>query len=175
MLLTSWNCRGLGHSSKAEAVKNLMKLAPFDLLLLRDTKIEEDALLLISKNKWNMTSSKAVSVRGSCGGLATLWCKDNFQLINEYVTQHWIFSELFHNNRKITFALFNLYVLVNYEEKKYCWQLIFDFLELHSPANIFIAGDLNLTLAPIEKKGGAHGKDFMQDAVEKNDSRLGFG
>ena len=118
MLLTSWNCRGLGHSSKAEAVKNLMKLAPINLLLLQETKIEEDSLLLISKNKWSLTSSKVVSARGSCGGLATLWGEDNFQLKNEYATQHWIFSELLHYNSKITFALFNLYVPVNYGEKK---------------------------------------------------------
>ena len=81
MLLTSWNCRGLGHSSKPEAIKNLIKLAPPDLLLLQETKIEEDALLLISKNKWNVNSCKAVSTRGSCGGLATLWGKDKFQLL----------------------------------------------------------------------------------------------
>ena len=167
MLLTSCNSRGLGHSSKAEAVKNLMKLDHFDLLLLQETKIEEDALLLISKNKWNMASGKAVNARGSCGGLATLWCKDNFQLINEYVTQYWIFSKIFHNNSKITFSLFNLYVPINYGRKKYCWQSIFDFLELHSPANIIVVADLNLTLAPSEKKGGAHAKYFMQDAVEK--------
>ena len=66
------------HSSKAEAIKNLMKLAPTDLLLLQETKIEEDTLLLISKNKWNLSSSKAVSARGSYGGLATLWCEENF-------------------------------------------------------------------------------------------------
>ena len=45
--------------------------------------------------------------------------------------------------------------------------MIFDFLELHSPTNIIIAGDLNINLAPIEKKGGVCGKDFMQDVVEK--------
>ena len=94
-----------------------MKLAPTDLLLLQEKKIEEDALLLISKKKWNLTSGKAISARGSCGGLATLWREDNFQLKNEYATQHWIFSELLHYNSKITFSLFNLYILVNYGEK----------------------------------------------------------
>ena len=78
MLLTSCNCRVLGHSSKAEAITNLIKLAPPDLLLLQETKIEEDALLPISKNKWNMNSGKAVNARGSCGGLAILWGKDKF-------------------------------------------------------------------------------------------------
>ena len=118
MLLTSWNYRGLGHSSKVEAIKNFKKLAPPDLLLLQKSKIEEDALLLISKNKWNMNSGKVVSAKGSCGGLATLWGKDKFQLLNEYVTQHWIFLELVHINSKLAFALFNLYVPVNYGEKK---------------------------------------------------------
>ena len=51
-------------------------------------------------------------------------------------------------------------------EKKECWQSISDFLELHSPANIIIAGDLNINLALNEKKGGLCGKDYMQDAVE---------
>ena len=72
MQISSWNCRGLGNPIKAEAVKDLMKLAPFEILLLQETKIEEDAHLLISKNKWKLNSGNAVSGRGSCGGLPTL-------------------------------------------------------------------------------------------------------
>ena len=37
---------------------------------------------------------------------------------------------------------------------------------LHTPTNIIIAGDLNVTLAPCEKKGGVRGKDYMHDVVE---------
>ena len=33
--------------------------------------------------------------------------------------------------------------------------------------NIILAGDLKITLAPNEKKGGLHGKDHMQDTVEE--------
>ena len=76
----------MGNPIKSEAVKDLLKSAPADILLLQETKIEEEALLLISKNKWNMNSGKAVSARGSCGGLATLWREENFQLINWYST-----------------------------------------------------------------------------------------
>ena len=79
MKITSWNCRGLGNPIKSEAVKDLMKLAPFDIILLKETKIEEDALLLIRKNKWKLNSGKAISAKGSCGGLATLWHEENFQ------------------------------------------------------------------------------------------------
>ena len=88
MQIFPWNCRGLGNPIKAETVKGLMKLAPFEILLLQETKIEEDALLLISKNKWKMNSGKAINARGSYGGLATLWCEENFQLKKEYATQH---------------------------------------------------------------------------------------
>ena len=38
---------------------------------------------------------------------------------------------------------------------------------LNYPPNIILAGDLNIKLAPIEKKGGHRGKYHMQDSVEE--------
>ena len=61
MQITSWNYRGLGNPIKAEVVRDLMKMAPSEILLLQETKIEEEALLLISKNKWKLNSGKVVS------------------------------------------------------------------------------------------------------------------
>ena len=107
-----------------------------------------------------MNYGKAIRARGSCGGLATLWCEENFQLKKGYATQHWIFSELFQYTSETSYALFNLYVPVNYMEKK-CWHSLSDFLEHISQANIILAGDLNITLSPNEKKGGLRGKDHM--------------
>ena len=57
MQLSSWNCRGLGNSLKAEAVKDLLKMEPSDILLLQETNIEEEPLLSISKSKWNKNAS----------------------------------------------------------------------------------------------------------------------
>ena len=34
-----------------------------------------------------------------------------------------------------------------------------DFIEIYSPSNIIVAGDLNVILEPKEKKGGVRGKD----------------
>ena len=51
MEINSWNCRGLGNSYKAEAVTNLLKLAPSEILLLQETKIDGEAILLIGKNR----------------------------------------------------------------------------------------------------------------------------
>ena len=152
MQIVSWNYRGLGNPIKDEAVKDLMRMAPSEILLLQQTKIEEEALLLLSKTKWKPTPGKAVSARGSCGGIETLWCEENFQLKKWFSTKHWIFSKLFHIASKTSVALFNLYVPVNYNENIECWTSLTDFLVSNSPVNIILAGDLNICLAPNKKK-----------------------
>ena len=80
MQLVSWNCRGMGNPLKADAVIDLLRMVPLDILLLQETKVDEEVLLLLSKNKWKLNSGKAVSARGTCGGLATLWCEEKFHL-----------------------------------------------------------------------------------------------
>ena len=76
MQVTSWNCRGLGNPIKAKVVKYLMKMASSKILLCQETKIEEEALLLLSNSNWNLNAGKAISERGSFGGLATLWSEE---------------------------------------------------------------------------------------------------
>ena len=63
-----------------------MRMDSTDILLLQETKIEEEALLFLSKTKWKMSAGKDVSVRGTSGGLATLWCENNFHLKSSFVT-----------------------------------------------------------------------------------------
>ena len=139
-----------------------MRMDSSEILLLQETKIEEESLLLLSKTKWKMNVSKVVSVRGTSGGLATLWCEDNFHLKSSFFNQHWIFTELHHISSKISMALFNLYVPVNYKEKKECQNTLSDFLEVYSPSNIIVEWDISIILEPKEKKGGVCGKDPIQ-------------
>ena len=73
MHIVSWNCRGLGNPSKAEAVKDLIKLASPNVLLLQETKVDEETILSLSKMKWKKNAGIVVSAWGSSGGLATLW------------------------------------------------------------------------------------------------------
>eukprot|EP00253_Pinus_taeda_P009869 PITA_09869 len=166
MCLVSWNCRGLGNPSKAEAVKDLLKIEPSDILMLQETKIEGKALLDISKKKWKKSTGIAVSSRGSSGGLVTLWTEDLLQLNKSHETQHWIYTELTHCTSKLTISLFNLYVPVLYSEKRDCWNSLFDFLEQHSLSNIILAGDLNIVLKSKEKRGGTSSRDPMLPLVE---------
>ena len=58
---------------KAEAVKDLLRMASPDILLLQETKIEEDSLLSLIKKNWKKDAGMDVSAQGSSGGLATLW------------------------------------------------------------------------------------------------------
>jgi len=96
MRIVSWNCRGLGTQPKIEAIKDLMKIEPTDILLLQETKIEGQALMEIDKSKWKKNAGKAISSRGSSGGVATLWTDNHFHLISQHETQHWIYTELKH-------------------------------------------------------------------------------
>ena len=45
--------------------------------------------------------------------------------------------------------------------------MLSDCIESISPSNIVVDGDLNISLAPSEKKGGLRGKDHLQDMVEE--------
>ena len=88
MNIVSWNCRGLGNSSKVEVVKDLLRMAYPDVLLLQETKIEEESLLSLSKKNWKKNAGKVVSARASSGGLVTLWKEELFSLENSLETQH---------------------------------------------------------------------------------------
>ena len=39
-------------------------------------------------------------------------------------------------------------------------------MEIHSPINITMAGDLNIIIDPKEKRGGIRGKDPLQEVME---------
>ena len=86
--------------------------------MLQETKIEGEALLEIIKLKWGKNAGKAISARGTSGGLETLWSEDKYQLVSSFETQHWIFTELRHLSSKLSISLFNLYVPVHLIEKK---------------------------------------------------------
>ena len=75
-----------------------------------------------------------------------------FQLKSSFATQHWIYTNLLQLPSKISLDLFNLYVPINFLENKDCWNSLSDFLEIYAPQNIILAGDLNITLDPLEKK-----------------------
>ena len=61
MQILSWNYRGLGNPKKTEVVKDILRMEPLDILLLQETKIEEELLLSLSRSKWKKNVGMAVS------------------------------------------------------------------------------------------------------------------
>ena len=166
MQLTLWNYRGLGNPKKSKDVKDFLRMEFTEILLLQETKIDKDALLFLSKTKWNLNNGIVVSARGTCGGLDTIWSVDKFTMLSSFASQHWIFLELQCSVSKISIALFDLYLPVNHVEKKECWLSLSNFLDTNSLRNIIVVGDLNIIFGPSEKKGGLLGKDPLLDFVE---------
>ena len=117
-----------------------------EILMLQETKIEGEHLLNTSNTKWKFDSGKAISARGTAGGIGTFWSQKLFSLERSHESQHWIFTELRHKASNLVLALFNLYVPVHYDENKECWKTLSDYLELHKPQNVILGGDLNIVL-----------------------------
>ena len=63
---------------KIEAMKYLLKTESLEILMLQETKIEGEALLDLCQMKWKRNDGKAVSVRGTSGGISTVCIKDQF-------------------------------------------------------------------------------------------------
>eukprot|EP00253_Pinus_taeda_P024339 PITA_24339 len=76
-------------------------------------------------------------------------------------------TEIIHLASKLAISLVNLYVLVNYSEKRDCWSSLAAFLEQETHNNIILAGDLNIILKAKEKIGGTNSKDPMVVVVEE--------
>jgi len=166
MLIVSWNCRGLGSKTKEEALRDLTRLTRPEVLLIQETKLEKEDLLRASNLFWKKGPARAVSARGASGGIATLWDASKLDFIEEETTTHWIYTKLLHKRSGLLVSLFNLYVPVAINEKKDCWDSLALFLNHSNTANIIVAGDLNVTLSPSEKKGGSIVRDPAREWVE---------
>eukprot|EP00253_Pinus_taeda_P013757 PITA_13757 len=74
--------------------------------------------------------------------------------------------KLLHLDSKEIISLFNIYIPVNAVEKKSCWDSIGTQVDLVNLENIIIAGDLNLTLLSIDKRGGSIARDPAREWAE---------
>jgi exonuclease III len=166
MQLVSWNCRGLGSKVKTEAVKDLVRMSNPEVLLIQETKMEDSEALQASNLFWKRGNGRAVSARGASGGLGTFWNSSVLELVEEESNIHWLFTKFLHKDSGNLVSLFNVYAPVLLSEKKECWDSIHNFLCHTLHENLVLAGDLNVTLATSEKKGGSPVRDPAREWVE---------
>ena len=94
MKVLSWNYRGLGSKAKEEAMKDLIRLAQPNILLIQETKMEKDMFLQVSANFWKKGGRSAVSSSGASRGIGTLWDDQKFELVEAKHSPHWILTTL---------------------------------------------------------------------------------
>eukprot|EP00253_Pinus_taeda_P001787 PITA_01787 len=160
------NTRGLGSKLKEDALKDIVRMHSPEILLIQETKMEENFLLNTSKSFWRKGIGCAVSARGASGGIATFWDSNIYDLLQKENSTHWIFTKLLHKDSGHQVSLFNIYAPVLPSEKNLCWDSISSYLSLNNPDNIIIAGDMNVTLAANEKRGGSQVRDPAREWVE---------
>jgi exonuclease III len=166
MKIISWNCRGMGSKVKEEATRSLIRREAPDILLIQETKMEDNEFLQISKKFWKGSSGQAVSARGASGGLGSLWNPLKYRLVTELHNTHWLFLKLQPLDSREALSLFNVYVPSSIGEKRECWDSIRHLSESENLENIIVAGDLNLTLRMEEKRGGTIIRDPAREWVE---------
>ena len=64
MKVVSWNCKGLGGSTKVEAIKDILKSEKSDILLIQETKMMEAEIMALSRI-WKNYHGKAISSKGA--------------------------------------------------------------------------------------------------------------
>ena len=118
MKVLSWNCRGLGSKSKEEAMTDLISIHQPDILLIQETKMEEDIFLQVSLEFWKKKGKAASSSRGASGGIGTLWDDMKFEAVDIKHNPFWILTQLRQLDTNILVSIFNIYAPNLYAEKK---------------------------------------------------------
>ena len=147
-------------------MKDLVRIHKPEILLVQETKMEETATLQAGNKLWKKGPGIGNNSRGASGGIATFWDATLYDLEDEERMLHWVFTKLIHKHSGRNVSLFNLYVPVLYSKKKDCWSMLESFLNLQQLENIIVAGNLNVTLAANEKKGGTLVRDPSREWVE---------
>ena len=109
-------------------MRDLIQIANPNVLLIQETKLEEEDFLLTSQKFRKNNEGVARSAHGASGGIGTLWKKEAFALTHSISHTHWILTILHHKESGIQVCILNVYVPALLSEKKDCWLSIQDVL-----------------------------------------------
>jgi ribonuclease HI/exonuclease III len=166
MIITSWNCRGMGSKKKEDALKDILKSSKASILLLQETKMSQQDVLRTLSKVWKGSQGVAENARGASGGICTLWDASIFDMISSHTCMHWIHTKVHHKSTGCQVSLFNIYAPQILGEKIQCWDSLQTYLHQNNLPNIILGGDFNVTLAQDEKRGGSIVRDPAREWVE---------
>jgi ribonuclease HI/exonuclease III len=166
MIITSWNCRGMGSKKKEEALKDILKSSEASILLLQETKMGQQEVLRTLSKVWKGCQGVAGNSRGASGGICTLWDSSRIDMISTHICMHWIHTKVHHKSTGCQVSIFNIYAPQILGEKIQCWDSLQTYLQQNQLTNIILGGDFNVTLAQDEKRGGSIVRDPAREWVE---------
>eukprot|EP00253_Pinus_taeda_P030317 PITA_30317 len=155
----------MGSSLKVNAVQDLIKQEPPDLLLIQETKISDQDFQNHIKRSKNYTGT-TISAAGTSGGIGTIWNKNKWDLTNQNSCNWWVRTDIKNKVSKEEYTIYNIYAPNHYRDKAICWDSITSDLQLAQDRNIFLGGDLNLIRNADEKLGGNFFANPSRDSLE---------
>ena len=75
-------------------MKDLIRVLRPYILLVQETKMEEQAFLQEAPSFWHKAECIAVSSRGASGGIETLWDPTKEEIVSSVTSPHCIFTKI---------------------------------------------------------------------------------
>jgi ribonuclease HI/exonuclease III len=156
----------MGSKKKEEALKDILKSSKASILLLQETKMSQQDVLRTLSTVWKGSQGVVGDARGASGGICTLWDASRIDMISSHICMHWIHTKVHHKSTGCQVSIFNIYAPQLLGEKNHCWDSLQNYLQQNNLSNIILGGDLNVTLAQDEKRGGSIVRDPAREWVE---------
>ncbi|XP_057426571.1 uncharacterized protein LOC130720003 [Lotus japonicus] len=150
----TWNVRGLGGTTKREAVKKaILHLKP-ELVLLQETKLNElrERTVISWTKSLNMQHAESSSV-GTAGGLMCLWRESSLQVLTVAVETWFILLTVKLPNIDQTVLIGNVYGPHSVSDHSLCLEALKQRVLCHGGL-VCIGGDFNAVLLASERTSG---------------------
>eukprot|EP00253_Pinus_taeda_P008137 PITA_08137 len=165
MKLLSWNSRGMGHPSKSTALRDLLQNERPEILLIQETKQNQNEMQKIIDAQKNFSGASSNS-RGASGGIVTMWNNQYWDCKSTIYNQNWLRTNLNSKEENCDLIIYNVYIPNHYREKEQCWKELKENIDNEQTPNIILAGDFNLILHANEKRGGNFIHDPFRSQLE---------
>ncbi|XP_057852131.2 uncharacterized protein LOC131062486 [Cryptomeria japonica] len=153
MKFLTWNVRGCNAPDKHRMIKRGFDQAKPEVICIQETKLgsEEAARILGVRQRW---SGFFVDAEGASGGLGILWNPQLVKVEAVSSSRYWQMAKVSSQTINFSGFLINVYGLIKTADKCQLWEEITKTLEEIKPAITIVAGDFNVTLSHLDKRGG---------------------
>ncbi|XP_057444214.1 uncharacterized protein LOC130736395 [Lotus japonicus] len=153
-LWLTWNVRGLGDITNREVVKKaVLQLKP-ELVLLQETKLNEQRQRTIASWSQSMHMQHAESSsEGSVGGLMCLWWESSLQVLTVAVETWFILLTVKLLNLDNTMLVGNSYGPHSEADRRQCFEALLQRVMRHG-GMVCLDGDFNAVFLRVERSSG---------------------